>query len=54
MGRSRYIARLLGELFQLARERKAYWLVPTIVVLLLIGFLVVVSEAAAPFIYTIF
>ncbi|MGH9379205.1 MAG: DUF5989 family protein [Thermoanaerobaculia bacterium] len=54
MGRLRYFTRLLREVLQFAREHKAYWLVPTVIVLLLIGLLVVVSQAAAPFIYTLF
>lgn len=54
MSRIRYSTRLLREVFQFAREHKAYWLVPTVIVLLLIAILVVVSQAAAPFIYTVF
>ncbi len=38
------------------RERRAFWLVPVIVVLLLIGILVVFGSgsAVAPFIYSLF
>lgn len=54
MSRIRYTTRLLREVLQFAREHKAYWLVPTVIVLLLIAILVVVSQAAAPFIYTVF
>lgn len=54
MGKASYLAKLLGEVVQLARRKKAYWLLPMLLMLLLIGILVSVSEAAAPFIYTLF
>ena len=45
----------LGELWSFVRNRKKYWLIPIIVVLLLLGVLVFLSgTAAAPFIYTLF
>jgi hypothetical protein len=43
------------DLWALLRERKKYWLMPIVGVLLLLGLLVVLSgTAAAPFIYTLF
>ena len=47
---------LLKDLWLFMRERKKYWLVPIIFVLLLIGVLIVVggSSSVAPFIYSIF
>jgi len=38
------------------KERKKFWLVPVIVILLLLGFLIVFGggSAIAPFIYTLF
>jgi competence protein ComGC len=47
---------LLGELWAFMRERKKFWLLPIIVVLMLVGGLLVLAEgsALAPFIYTIF
>ena len=47
---------LLGELWAFMRERKKFWLLPIIVVLMLVGGLLVVAQgsALAPFIYTIF
>ena len=38
------------------KERKKFWLLPLIIILLLLGVLVVIStgSAIAPFIYTIF
>jgi drug/metabolite transporter superfamily protein YnfA len=47
---------LLCDLWAWLRERKKYWLVPIILVLLLLGALLVLSSgsAVAPFIYTLF
>ena len=47
---------LLGELWAFMRERKKFWLLPIIVVLMLVGGLLVLAQgsAVAPFIYTIF
>lgn len=45
----------LMELWAMLRDRKKYWLMPIVVVLLLFGVLVFLSgTAAAPFIYTLF
>jgi hypothetical protein len=46
----------LGELWQFLRERKKWWLVPIILVLLFLGFLIVMTSGSAlgPFIYTLF
>lgn len=46
----------LKDLWQFLRERKKWWLLPMIAVLLLIGILIVFagSSAIAPFIYTLF
>lgn len=49
-----YIGSLLRDIFQFAREHKAYWLVPFILILGLVILLVVTSQASAPFIYTLF
>lgn len=46
---------LLRELVDLIRHNKKWWLTPIIVMLLMVGFLVVLSGTAiAPFIYTLF
>lgn len=47
---------LLVDLWGFARERKKYWLLPVIFVLLLLGALIVLTQgsAIAPFIYTLF
>lgn len=47
---------LLQDLWAFMKERKKYWLAPIIVMMLLLGTLIVLSEgsAVAPFIYTLF
>ena len=46
----------LKDIWNFIRKRKAYWLAPMILVLLLLGLLLVFggSSAIAPFIYTLF
>ena len=47
---------LLKDLWTFMRERKKFWLAPLILMLLLLGTLVVLTQgsAIAPFIYTLF
>ncbi len=47
---------LLRELWLYMRDRKKWWLLPILVVLLIVGGLLVFAQgsALAPFIYTIF
>lgn len=47
---------LLKDLWNFMKVRKKFWLAPIIVVLLLLGTLIVLSQgsALAPFIYTLF
>ena len=47
---------LVAELWALMRERKKWWLLPIIIVMLAVGTLLVFAQgsALAPFIYTIF
>lgn len=54
MRRLRYLGRLAGELFAFAREHKAYWIVPMALLLALVLLLVVTTQGAAPFLYTLF
>ena len=54
MRRLGYIGSLFGELLDFAKQNKVYWIVPFILVLALVIALVVTSQAAAPFIYTLF
>tara|TARA_B000000460_G_C21317576_1_gene307160 strand:+ start:108 stop:257 length:150 start_codon:yes stop_codon:yes gene_type:complete len=46
----------LREFWEFLKERKKYWLFPILIVLVLFGMLIVLSQgsAVAPFIYTIF
>jgi hypothetical protein len=47
---------LIRDLWDFMRVRKKFWLAPIVVVMLLLGALVVLSQgsAVAPFIYTLF
>ena len=47
---------LLQDLWAFLRARKKFWLLPTILVLVLLGALLVLAQgsAVAPFIYTLF
>jgi hypothetical protein len=46
----------VGELWAFMKERKKFWLLPIVVVLLLFGSLLVLTQGSvvAPFIYTLF
>jgi drug/metabolite transporter superfamily protein YnfA len=46
----------LGDLWGFLRERKKWWLLPMVLVLLLFGVLIALTSgtAVAPFIYTLF
>lgn len=54
MRRLGYLGTLLGEILQFAKQNKIYWIVPFILILGLVVLLVVTSQGAAPFIYTLF
>ena len=47
---------MLAELWAFMRERKKYWLLPVVVMSVIFGGLVVLTQgsAVAPFIYTVF
>ncbi len=47
---------LMRELWAFMKERKKFWLLPIVVVLLLFGSLLVLTQGSvvAPFIYTLF
>ncbi len=47
---------LLKDIWAFLRERKKWWLLPVIFVLVLVGALIILSggSAVAPFIYTVF
>jgi hypothetical protein len=54
MRRFLYIGRLFREIFQFAMQNKAWWIVPTVLILLVLGVLIFSGQAVAPFIYTLF
>jgi hypothetical protein len=47
---------MLRELWSFLKKRKVYWIAPILIVLLLLGALLLLSEttAVAPFVYTLF
>jgi Family of unknown function (DUF5989) len=47
---------ILAELWAFLRERKKFWLAPTLLLLLVFGALIILAQgsAVAPFIYTLF
>jgi hypothetical protein len=54
MRRLGYLGSLFGELLDFAKQNKVYWIVPMVLILGLVILLVVTSQTAAPFIYTLF
>ena len=46
----------LSDFWNYMKERKKWWLIPTLIVFLLLGVLIVLSSGSAlvPFIYTLF
>jgi len=50
------MSEFIMELWAFMKERKKFWLMPIIFVLIILGFLIVLTEgsAVAPFIYTLF
>jgi hypothetical protein len=45
---------LLRELWAFAREHKAWWIVPIVLILLIVGVLIVSVSTISPFIYSLF
>jgi Family of unknown function (DUF5989) len=50
----RYFGRLIKEFFGFAWQNKAWWIVPVVLVLFLLGALLMAGSGALPFIYTLF
>jgi hypothetical protein len=50
----KYLGRLLREFVGFAWHNKAWWILPIVLVLLLLGFLIIGGQTVAPFIYTLF
>jgi hypothetical protein len=47
---------IIGELWDFLKVRKAWWLAPIVIVLVLVGILVILGQSSAlsPFIYALF
>jgi hypothetical protein len=54
MGKARYAGRLLSEFTRFAREKRAYWIVPLVILLGLAALLIVAGQASSPLLYTLF
>lgn len=54
MSKLRYSGTLFREFLDFAKAHKAYWIVPLLLVLALLGILIAAGQVSAPFIYTIF
>lgn len=50
----RHLVNLLKGFLGFAWENKAWWIIPVIAVLLLLGLLIALGQSSAPFIYTLF
>jgi hypothetical protein len=48
------LGNLLNEVWAFAWQNKAWWLIPLVVILLIMGILIFSGQAVAPFIYTLF
>ena len=48
--------KIVGEFFTFLKERKIWWIAPIVIILLMLGALIVLTEgtAIAPFVYTLF
>ena len=49
-----HLGKLLGEVWGFAWHNKAWWLIPLVAILLIMGVLIFSGQAVAPFIYTLF
>ncbi|MGV8141795.1 MAG: DUF5989 family protein [Candidatus Woesearchaeota archaeon] len=47
---------MIGEIWEFIKVRKKWWLIPTIILLILVGALIIFSQSSAisPFIYSLF
>ena len=49
-----HVGSLFRELWSFAMQNKAWWIIPTVLILLVLGVLIFTGQAVAPFIYTLF
>jgi uncharacterized protein YdaL len=54
MGMMKHIGRLFKDFFGYAAQHKAYWIIPSVIILFIITLVIIGSSAIAPFIYTLF
>lgn len=54
MRRAVYAFKLFRQFVGFARENRAYWMVPLILLLALTGLFIVVGQGAAPLLYALF
>lgn len=54
MSRVGHTGKLFREFVDFARENKAYWIVPLVLVLALAALVVISAQSSAPFIYQLF
>lgn len=53
MGRLRHSGKLLKDIVGFAAKNKVYWMAPLVIVLVLLGVVIATSQAATPFIYSL-
>jgi hypothetical protein len=54
MSKLSYGPRLLSEFWKFAWQKKAYWVLPLILILVFAGLLIFGSQGSLPFIYALF
>ena len=54
MGKAAYAFKLFREFVRFARENRAYWIIPLILMLGLTALFIVAGQGAAPLLYTLF
>jgi len=54
MNKLMHTGNLLREIWRFAKQNKAWWIVPTVLILMVLTVLVFSGQAVAPFIYTLF
>ncbi len=54
MSKITHVGSLFRELWRFAMQNKAWWIIPMVLILLVLGALIITGQAAAPFIYTLF
>jgi hypothetical protein len=54
MRRRGYGFKLLGEFLRFAREKRAYWIIPLILILGIAALVIVAGQSATPLLYTLF